>query len=68
MFKSVLDNKFKVKHKKTGYISEVFNVSYVNTNYATIPYFLVYMNNRFQELPAEDFELCEEKETGNIGY
>ena len=51
----MLQDRFKVVHKETGQVSEVYDITYCNSNHATKPYFLVYLNSTFIELPAEDF-------------
>lgn len=49
---------FVVKHKATGQVSRVYDIPHPQT---LKPYFLVYIDGSFKELPASDFEPCEEK-------
>ncbi len=48
-------NKFKVKHKKSGEVLEVYDITYAGIN-IPIPFFLVYINGKFKGMPADAFE------------
>jgi hypothetical protein len=51
----MLYNRFKVKHKETGEISQVYDIKYLE-NLRINTLFLVYMSDAFMLVPAEDCE------------
>jgi hypothetical protein len=50
-----MDGKFQVKHKQLGHICDVYAITY-STTYVPTPFFLVYMDDKFQVRFADEFE------------